>query len=63
MTAGNIAEYPNPKCLVESDTVAYADVNTFIGTNGHHLYTNLHQSVVNSWRSVSRSQCDVDSKF
>ena len=63
LTAGNIAEYPNPRCWLESSTVAYADVNTFIGTNGHKLYVNLHQTVVNDWRAISRYECDVDSKF
>lgn len=53
----------NPQYWFEGNNVAYADISTFIGTNGHKIYTNFHQTAVNSWRAESQFECDVDSKF
>jgi len=42
---------------------AWGDVSTFEGSNGHQIYVNHNQAVVNSWCEWSGYRCDVDSSF
>ena len=42
--------------------MAYVDLSFWEGNEGHKLYLEYHQEVVNDWRAWSKG-CDVDSKF
>ncbi len=61
--SGVKVEFKDPEGGVQNGNTAVADISAFLGQNGHNIYLNLHQNVVNSWRHESKYECDVDSNF
>ncbi|KAK0624058.1 hypothetical protein B0T14DRAFT_565366 [Immersiella caudata] len=53
----------NLQCWYQDDHTYLAHVSTFIGDYGHQAYVNFHQTGVNTWRSHTMVECDVDSKW